>query len=85
MLRRYPEADRAKGLAYVVKQFRGRGKVGGVVRVTVDCGFSLSALITRPACDELRLTENSVVTAVVKATAIHLIPREPPSVAAPKA
>jgi molybdate transport system ATP-binding protein len=51
---------------------------GGVVRVTVDCGFSLSALITRPACDELRLTEDSTVTAVVKATAVHLIPREIP-------
>jgi molybdate transport system ATP-binding protein len=51
---------------------------GGVVRVTVDCGFSLSALITRPACDELRLTEGSAVTAVVKATAVHLIPREIP-------
>jgi molybdate transport system ATP-binding protein len=48
---------------------------GGVVRVTVDCGFSLSALITKPACDELRLTEGSAVTAVVKATAVHLIPR----------
>jgi molybdate transport system ATP-binding protein len=51
---------------------------GGVVRVTVDCGFSLSALITRPACDELRLTGASIVTAVVKATAVHLIPRESP-------
>jgi molybdate transport system ATP-binding protein len=49
---------------------------GGVVRVTLDCGFSLSALITRPACAELGLTENSAVTAVVKATAVHLIPRE---------
>ena len=49
---------------------------GGVVRVTVDCGFSLSALITRPACDELRLVEGSSITAVVKATAVHLIPRE---------
>jgi molybdate transport system ATP-binding protein len=48
---------------------------GGVVRVTVDCGFSLSALVTRPACDELRLEEGSTVTAVVKATAVHLIPR----------
>jgi molybdate transport system ATP-binding protein len=47
----------------------------GVVRVVVDCGFSLSALITRPACDELQLTEGSSVTAVVKATAVHLIPR----------
>jgi molybdate transport system ATP-binding protein len=51
---------------------------GGVVRVTLDCGFSLSALITRPACDELRLSENSAVTAVIKATAVHLIPREIP-------
>jgi molybdate transport system ATP-binding protein len=51
---------------------------GGVVRVTVDCGFSLNALITRPACEELRLTDGSAVTAVVKATAVHLIPRELP-------
>ena len=51
---------------------------GGVVRVTVDCGFLLSALITKPACDELRLTDTSAVTAVVKATAVHLIPREIP-------
>jgi molybdate transport system ATP-binding protein len=51
---------------------------GGVVRVTLDCGFSLSALITRPACDELHLTADSTVTAVVKATAVHIIPREIP-------
>ncbi len=48
---------------------------GGVVRVTVDCGFSLSALITRPACEELRLAGGSAVTAVVKATAVHLVAR----------
>lgn len=30
-LRRYPEADQPKALAYVIKQFRTRGKVGGVV------------------------------------------------------
>jgi molybdate transport system ATP-binding protein len=48
---------------------------GGVVRVTLDCGFSLSALITKPAFDELRLTQGSTVTAVVKATAVHLVPR----------
>jgi molybdate transport system ATP-binding protein len=48
---------------------------GSVIRVTIDCGFALSALITRPACDELRLAQDVVVTAVVKATAVHLIPR----------
>ena len=46
--------------------------------MSVDWGFSLSALITRPACDELRLAEGSTVTAVVKATAVHLIPRQSP-------
>jgi molybdopterin-binding protein len=48
---------------------------GGVVRVTLACGFSLSALITRTACDEMRLVEGAAVTAVVKATAVHLISR----------
>jgi molybdate transport system ATP-binding protein len=51
---------------------------GGVVRVTVNCGFSLNALITKPAYDELCITEDSAITAVVKATAVHLIPREIP-------
>jgi len=32
----------------------------------------------RSTVDELRLTEGSTVTAVVKATAIHLIPRQSP-------
>jgi len=48
----------------------------GVVRVTVDCGFLLSALITRPAHNELHLAIDATVTAAVKATAIHLVPRE---------
>jgi molybdate transport system ATP-binding protein len=48
---------------------------GSVVRVTLDCGFLLSALITRPAYDDLRLGPDSTAMAVVKATAVHLIPR----------
>lgn len=48
---------------------------GAVVRVTLDCGFRLSAILTRPAYDELRLAPGAVVTAVVKATAVHLIAR----------
>jgi molybdate transport system ATP-binding protein len=48
---------------------------GALVRVTVDCGFSLAALITRSACDELHLAEGSSVVAAVKATAVHLVPR----------
>ena len=50
---------------------------GSVVRVTVDCGFALTALITRPSQDELRVTPGSSVTALVKATAVHLVRRGP--------
>jgi molybdate transport system ATP-binding protein len=49
---------------------------GAVVRARVDCGFSLSALITRSASDQLRLAEGAGVVAAIKATAVHLIPRD---------
>jgi len=50
---------------------------GSVVRVTVDCGFALTALITRPSHDELGVAPGSTVTALVKATAVHLVRRGP--------
>lgn len=46
---------------------------GPFVRVTVDCGFSLTALITRSSCKELGLTPGSEVRASVKASAIHVM------------
>jgi molybdate transport system ATP-binding protein len=48
---------------------------GPMVRVGVDCGFPLTALVTNQACVELGLREGQRVIAVVKAPAIHLIPR----------
>jgi len=48
---------------------------GSVVRVTVDCGFVLTALITRPSLDELQVAPGSTITALVKATAVHLVQR----------
>jgi molybdate transport system ATP-binding protein len=47
---------------------------GPLVRVSLDCGFPLSALITRPACEDLGLEVGGTVAALVKAAAIHLIP-----------
>ena len=41
----------------------------------VDCGFSLTALLTRQACEELDLKENDRVLAMIKATNVHLISR----------
>jgi molybdate transport system ATP-binding protein len=48
---------------------------GPVDRVTLDCGFALDALITRRSREELRLEPGATVTAAVKATSIHLVPR----------
>lgn len=46
---------------------------GPLLRVVVDCGFPLAALITRPAGADLALAVGDTVTAVVKAMSVHLI------------
>ena len=48
---------------------------GPVDRVTLDCGFAIDALITRRSREEMQLSTGARVTAAVKATAIHLVPR----------
>nr|NLI50405.1 ABC transporter ATP-binding protein [Propionibacterium sp.] len=48
---------------------------GPLVRVALDAGFPLVAYVTRPAADDLHLRPGLSVTAVVKAPAIHLVPR----------
>lgn len=45
-----------------------------VFRVIVDVGFPVVALLTRPAMEELKIEPGRSITAVVKASAIHLIP-----------
>lgn len=48
---------------------------GPLVRVGLNCGFELTALVTRPACEELHLSIGDSITALLKAPAIHLVPR----------
>ncbi len=48
---------------------------GVLVTVTVDCGFSLRAMITRGAREDLGLERGSTVVAAIKAGAVHLVPR----------
>jgi molybdate transport system ATP-binding protein len=48
---------------------------GALVRVELDAGFPLFALVTRPACAELGLREGEAVNALIKTPAIHLVPR----------
>ena len=48
---------------------------GPLVRVVIDCGLPLVALITRGSANDMKLVEGQAVTASFKATAVHLIPR----------
>ena len=49
-------------------------QTGPMVRVELDCGFPLVALLTRQAAEELGLAAGARVTALVKAPHVHLIP-----------
>ena len=46
---------------------------GPLVRIELDCGFPLKALLTRQACAELQLQPGSRVTALIKAPQAHVI------------
>jgi molybdate transport system ATP-binding protein len=48
---------------------------GPIWRIELDCGFTLTALLTRQACEELALQEKDHVLAMIKATNVHLIAR----------
>jgi molybdate transport system ATP-binding protein len=48
---------------------------GPMMRIDLDCGFPLIALLTKQACEELALKEGDRVVALVKAPHVHLIPR----------
>lgn len=75
-------ADSSPAKSSVRNQLSGRitsiQPYGSFVRVSVDCGFILTAMITRRSCTELGLTTGSAVIAGVKATAIHVLPEDDP-------
>jgi len=48
--------------------------IGAVVRVEIDCGFSLAAIVTRSASEDLHLAPGGRVVAAIKAGAVHLVP-----------
>lgn len=47
---------------------------GPLVRVVIDCGLPIVALVTRSSVIDLKLTIGQIVTASFKATAVHMIP-----------
>jgi molybdate transport system ATP-binding protein len=54
---------------------RSLSNEGPLTRVELDCGFPLTALLTRQSCEEMKLSPNDQVTAQVKAQHVHLIAR----------
>jgi molybdate transport system ATP-binding protein len=51
---------------------------GPLVRVGLDCGFRLTALVTRQSRSEMELEPGAEVTAFVKTPSVHLIPHRRP-------
>ncbi len=50
---------------------------GPFVRLTIECGFPVTALITRRSCEDLNLGVGAVIVVGIKATAIHVLPDTP--------
>lgn len=61
---------------HLLGRIQSLDREGPMVRVNVDCGFRLKALITNHACQEMGLREQDEVMALLKAPSIHLISRE---------
>jgi molybdate transport system ATP-binding protein len=51
---------------------------GPHVRITIDCGFPLVALVTQRSVEDLGFAPGSPVTAHFKATAPHLLRHSKP-------
>ena len=46
---------------------------GQTIKVSLDCGFPLVAVVTKQACSDMALTEGMKVVAMIKAPNVHLI------------
>lgn len=47
-----------------------------VVQIVIDCGVDITALVTASSAEDLALSEGKEVLVSVKATAIHVLPRD---------
>jgi molybdate transport system ATP-binding protein len=66
---------RASTRNHLAARVVGIASEGPIDRIALDCGFPLDALITRRSREELNLTPGAEVTAAIKATSVHLVPR----------
>ena len=71
---RRPEAWVDSARNHIPGTIEGVVPAGPTVRLRVDCGFPVVALVTRRSAQEMQLGAGTEVVLSVKATAIHLIP-----------
>jgi molybdopterin-binding protein len=48
--------------------------MGALVKVGLECGFHLVAYVTRASQEEMNIEKDRRLTAVFKATSIHVMP-----------
>jgi molybdate transport system ATP-binding protein len=76
MMEKGAVARQSSARNHLVGRIQSLDREGPMVRVGIDCGFPLKALVTYQACEDMELRDGMEVTALVKAPAIRLIPRE---------
>jgi molybdate transport system ATP-binding protein len=76
MLEKGAVARQSSARNHLVGCIQSLDREGPMVRVGIDCGFPLKALVTHQSCEDMGLRDGMEVTALVKAPAVRLIPRE---------
>ncbi|HSU56527.1 MAG TPA: ABC transporter ATP-binding protein, partial [Candidatus Dormibacteraeota bacterium] len=71
-----PKTSSRNSLPSIVRDLIAEGPM---MRVELDCGFPLKALLTRQACNELGLQKGSQLLALIKAPNVHLVERAWPT------
>jgi molybdate transport system ATP-binding protein len=67
-----PHASPRNHLAATVRAIADEGPVN---RVQLDCGFPLTAILTKQASAEMNLQAGAAVRVLIKAPQVHLVPR----------
>jgi molybdate transport system ATP-binding protein len=75
ILARHEDVDSSPRNRFAVRVESVEPEGGGLVRLALDAGFPLKALLTRQSCAELNLEPGARAWASVKAPHVHVIPR----------
>jgi molybdate transport system ATP-binding protein len=79
VLERSASLSKSSARNRLIGRIQSLDREGPMVRVNLDCGFPLKALVTKQSCQDLGLTEGEQVNAVLKAAAVHIVPRGGPA------